>query len=304
MNPFLLAMHSRMLSDEARLESLNAAIQRVVRPGDIVVDVGTGSGILSVLAARAGAERVFALEATSLATIARRVIADNCVADKVDVVQTPSQDWCPPTRVDVVMCETLGIAAFEEGFRSTIVDARERMLRSEGHLIPRRIRLSATPIDAETSPTELERIRKMLGVDLRALMPVLALGWHRDHVPETRHVAAPRVVFDQDTHSMTKSASTRTEVSFSVLRSARIHALALWFEAELADGVVLSSATPESSNHWGQAILPLETPVAVEGGDVCQLTIKFEDDERGFRIGWELAATRPPESTTSQQVIQ
>ena len=70
-------VHRTMIRDRVRTDAFRRAIDSVVRPGDVVLDVGAGSGTLSVFAARAGAARVYAVEQTSVAVLAQDLIAAN-----------------------------------------------------------------------------------------------------------------------------------------------------------------------------------------------------------------------------------
>ncbi|MFH1812417.1 MAG: 50S ribosomal protein L11 methyltransferase, partial [Pseudomonadota bacterium] len=128
-----------MLQDRARVEALARAIAGSVRPGDVVVEVGTGCGLLAVLAARAGARRVFAIEATELWQVARDVIAHNGVADVVQVIPGMSFDVELPERGDVLITETLGHLGVDEGIVATVADARGRLLKPGARLVPERI---------------------------------------------------------------------------------------------------------------------------------------------------------------------
>ena len=85
-----------MLRDHVRNEAYQQAIQRVVKPGDVVLDIGAGTGILSIFAAQAGARRVFAVERTEIATVARTMIERNGLADRIEVIQAISKmSTCP-----------------------------------------------------------------------------------------------------------------------------------------------------------------------------------------------------------------
>ena len=85
-------VHRTMICDRVRTEAFRRAIDSVVRPGDIVLDVGAGSGILSVFAARAGAARVYAVEQTSVAVLAQELAAANGVAEIVQVIHGDVMD--------------------------------------------------------------------------------------------------------------------------------------------------------------------------------------------------------------------
>ena len=129
-------VHRTMICDRVRTEAFRRAIDSVVRPGDIVLDVGAGSGILSVFAARAGAARVYAVERTSAAVLARELAAANGVAEIVRVIHGDVMDVELPERADVIVSEWLGGFGIDEGMLVPVIVARDRWLRPGGVMIP------------------------------------------------------------------------------------------------------------------------------------------------------------------------
>ena len=129
-------VHRTMICDRVRTEAFRRAIESVVRPGDIVLDVGAGSGILSLFAAQAGAARVYAVEQTSVAVLAQELAVANGVADIVQVIQGDVLDIEPPGRVDVVVSEWLGGFGIDEGMLVPVIAARDRWLKPGGLMIP------------------------------------------------------------------------------------------------------------------------------------------------------------------------
>ena len=111
----------------------------MVRPGDIVLDLGAGSGILSVFAARAGAERVYAVERTSVAALAQELAVANGVAGIVRVIHGDVMDIELPERVDVIVSEWLGGFGIDEGMLVPVIAARDRWLKPGGVMIPRSV---------------------------------------------------------------------------------------------------------------------------------------------------------------------
>ena len=125
-------VHRTMIRDRVRTEAFRRAINSVVRPGDMVLDVGAGSGILSVFAARAGAESVYAVERTSIAVLAEQLAAANGVAEIVHVIHGDVMDVELPGHVDVIVSEWLGEFGIDEGMLAPVIVARDRWLKPGG----------------------------------------------------------------------------------------------------------------------------------------------------------------------------
>ena len=125
-----------MICDRVRTEAFRRAIGTVVRPGDVVLDVGAGTGILSLFAAKAGAARVYAVERTTVAVLAQELAAANGVAEIVQVIHGDVMDIELPERVDVIVSEWLGGFGIDEGMLVPVIAARDRWLKPGGVMIP------------------------------------------------------------------------------------------------------------------------------------------------------------------------
>src|SRR5215208_4444409 len=118
-----------MLQDRERTGAFRRAIHEVVTPGDVVMDIGAGSGVLSLFACQAGARRVYALEAGPAIEIAREMARRNEVEDRVVLINELSHRTRIDEPVDVLVTETLWNFGFGEGILGVVLDARERFLK-------------------------------------------------------------------------------------------------------------------------------------------------------------------------------
>src|SRR5688500_18130745 len=115
-----------MVADRPRTDAFAAAIREVVRPTDVVLDVGTGTGILAMLAARAGARKVYAVDQSDIADAAARLVVENRLADRVEVIKGQASELQLPEKADVLISEWLGHVAFVEGMLPDVLSARNR----------------------------------------------------------------------------------------------------------------------------------------------------------------------------------
>lgn len=140
------SIHIRMLNDKARTAAFLAAVRQVVRPGDVVADLGTGTGVLAIAAAQAGAQRVFAVEASGIGRLAERMFQDNGVADRIELLAGWSTRLQLPKPADVLVSEIIGNDPLAEQALELVLDARKRWLKPGARLIPSRLRILALPV--------------------------------------------------------------------------------------------------------------------------------------------------------------
>jgi precorrin-6B methylase 2 len=138
--------HEPLLSDANRNRAFYNALEEHITPDSTVLDIGTGTGIWAIVAARLGAKRVVAVEKDEmLIPIIKSLMRENGVEKKVEVVKTDSRQLKLGERFDCIISETIGNEAFEEDIVPIMIDARKRLLKPGGTLIPRSVRLIAAP---------------------------------------------------------------------------------------------------------------------------------------------------------------
>ena len=170
-----------MLADRHRTLTYLAAIKNAIRPEDIVVDLGTGSGVLSVAAARAGARQVFAIEASGIADVAQQVFDRSGVGDSITLVRGWSTSVELPVRASILLSEIIGDELLGECVLEATLDARRRFLIPTPLLIPREIALLALPMQLPPG------LRERFAAD-----PEQIEKWRSDHPPTSRLFAMPR----------------------------------------------------------------------------------------------------------------
>ncbi len=272
--------HLRMLADQARVDAYREAIARVVRPGQHVVEIGTGSGIMAVLAARAGA-RVTAIERYAVVDLARAVALASGVADRITFVRGRADQVELPAPGDVLISELVGNRILNEGLLETTLDARQRLLRPDAALLPRRVEIWAQLVHtdrfARLDPL-LERVSQRHGVSLQPMGGWFArrLGagqvvWEMEPGEAgVTFLSPPGRVISLDLRRLTQAAFAATACLRPAAPAApgvRVNAVALSFRLVLLPGLELSTNRPAHGLHWSRPVfmLPAPLPVRREG---------------------------------------
>ncbi|WP_165966121.1 50S ribosomal protein L11 methyltransferase [Actinomadura sp. 7K534] len=265
--------HWEMLHDEERAELYDRAIRQAVaaNPDALVLDIGAGSGLLAMMAARAGARHVVACEGQEpVAETTSRVVRVAGYDDAVSVVPKMSTRMTVPEdlprRADLLVTEIVDCGLLGEGILGTIAHAREHLLAPDATIMPSRGRIIAQLVESEQLFRK-NHVGKLYGFDLAPFNRLSTLEYFdsRLHRHEHRTLSDPLTVFDFDFR--TADATPRgNELRVRPTAAGRLHAIAFWFEMELLPGITLDNA-PGHDSHWKQAIQCLPVPVLVQPGE-------------------------------------
>lgn len=274
-----LAEHLFLLRDRARLAPYARAIRKVIRPGETVIDLGAGTGILAMLAARTGAARVLAIERGPIIAAGRRLTRRD---GRVRWIHGRSMRVRLPDRADVLVTETLGHLGVEEGILGAVADARTRLIKRGARVIPRSLSIVGAAVTLPLSMRDwIEWRRPVEGLSFAALKALaIHATWVLPRWPRTL-LSASRPLF---TFRLDRLESDPLPVEGSVRlrlrRSGILHGVRVGFRAELAPGIVLDSSRTRS---WRPVFFPIERPVRARKGEVLRFTLRIERD---YRCSW------------------
>ncbi len=254
----VLGLHHALLADHARTESYRRAILETVRTGDIVLDLGAGTGVLSFFACQAGARRVYAVEAGDIIELARQVSIKNGFQDRVVLVHERSDRVELPEKVDVIVSDP------DVSMLGAILDARRRLLDEDGRIIPRAVSLFLVPVELPALYARIDSWPADLhGLDFSPLRRVAANNRYQARLGKEAFLGEPersaRIAFSEAT-----TEDVRGEGAFVVRRTGLLHGIGGWFATEMAERQCFADpCRPE----WGHTFFPLERAVPVQPGD-------------------------------------
>ena len=270
----------RMLSDARRMAFYDAMIARHVQPGDRVVDLGTGTGILAALASRRGAALVYAIDHSGILEQARKLAAANRLRN-VEFVATHSTRFSTRKPVDVILHEQMGDCLFDESMVENVTDLRDRLLKKGGLILPGHFEFFFEPIkvrDDRVVPFIWEL--KVKGYDyscLRGSRPEEP-GYYNlascDGTLVEHFLGEPSPALAIDLHTL-RPSEMPSEISIArrVVNPGRFDGFAVFFRAK-SDDLSLSSGPldPERTPHWGFRILRADQG-EFERGDEIEATL-------------------------------
>ncbi len=287
--------HFEMLADVERNDAYQEAIEKVITKDSRVLDIGTGSGLLSMMAARAGAKQIIACELHErLAATAKKITEANGFGEVIKVYSKKSTQLVVgeeiPEKVDVIISEILDVGALGEGALPSIRHAVQNLAKPNPILIPSKVQLYGQLIEIP-SRSLVAPIRKISGFDLSLfeeyripneylkvtlkaekyrtlsdVFPLMEVDFY--NLPQAYPDDQPRLI----------------PLNIEIKEPGTLQALVFWFDLFLDDEIKVSSRRDGKLEHWGQALFCFPNPIAVEAGNVIPISMLQSDQIIRFKL--------------------
>lgn len=274
-----LSEHIDYLSLHGRHELFARAIAKVVKPGDVVADLGCGFGVLGIMCLKAGAARVYGVDSSDAIEIARETMQREGLADRYTCIRGTTYQTQLPEPVDVVICDHVGWFGIDYGMIEMQRDAAARMLKPGGTVMPRTIRLMVAATSSDKAHAKAEAF---------TYHPVpREYHWLAEYGRNTKHAytfeAAELASEAMQLGEIALHENTAEEFSFTAKLTAdaphQMQGIAGWFECELAPGVwMTNSPVKDGAIARCQVFLPCRKPIAMQAGQEAEVTLRFRYD--------------------------
>jgi hypothetical protein len=289
--------HVAMLNDRVRTSSFLAGINEVVTPEDVVVDIGTGTGVLAIAAARVGAKHVYAVEAAHVGRSAEAVFEANGLADRITLVRGWSTRISLPERADVLVSEIIGNDPLGEDVMQVTMDARRRLLEAEARLIPNRVKVFLMPVTIPrdeqmkhiVTEESLRNWHSSYGIDFGPLLqvksdPYPAFYLKPQLASDWQTLSEPILLANVDLGSFRYPISFNSELPVVANATGQLDGLLMYFELELGPSARLSThpAQADHNNWWRSPVWVLDSPLPLQEGDALRVVSRW--GSRGHRI--------------------
>jgi type I protein arginine methyltransferase len=276
-----------MLADRVRVDAYVEALRKTVREGSVVVEIGTGPGIFTVLACQLGARRVYAIEPTEIIQVAREVAAANGCADRIEFFEDMSNRVTLPYRADVIFSDLRGSLPLFEQHIPSIVDSRRRFLALGGTLIPRRDTLWAAIVEAPKPYGELVDPwdHNPLGQDLSSARQLIVNSAQRVRVTPNQLLTEHQLWTTLDYASI-ENPDVRANLDWKVERAGTGHGILVWFDADLVGGTGFSNAPSAPETIYGSLLFPWTQPVSLAPGQAVCVSLEAKLVENDYVWRW------------------
>lgn len=276
--------HDIMLADRVRTEAYHRAISRYVKEGDVVVDLGTGNGILSFFASARRPRRIYALDHSNIIEKAQAVARDNGITG-IEFIRANSREFnLPEGKADVIIHEQIGDILLNENMVANLIDLRDRVLKPGGKIVPAKFELFVEPTqmkDAYRVPYIWDQ--RIEGIDFRAMRQFEGdLPRHYYHTgirpSDVDHVLGdPEPVMSFDIETM-DAAGLPKHIRYQrrVTQSGRLDGFVLYFSVIFDDEIRFDTAPWSPETHWGTTLMRAEGQ-QVDEGDVIDFTLAIDD---------------------------
>ncbi|KAJ8662182.1 hypothetical protein O0I10_001875 [Lichtheimia ornata] len=284
-------IHEEMLKDEVRTLSYRSAIynNKHLFKDKIVLDVGCGTGILSMFAAKAGAKHVYGIDMSNIIIQAREIVKDNHLSDKVTLIQGKMEEVeLPVKHVDIIISEWMGYFLLYESMLDTVLVARDKYLAPDGLLFPDRATMFIAAIeDGEYKEEKIEYWNNVYGFDYSSIKR-LAIKEPLVDTVEARAVVTNPFAFKQIDLATVKKEDLTFDVPFKVTaaRNDFVHAFIAWFDIGFSHchkPIWFSTGPQARYTHWKQTVFYTPETLTINEGESIEGRLSCAPNQRNPR---------------------
>ncbi|KAH9499933.1 Histone-arginine methyltransferase carm1 [Bulinus truncatus] len=290
-----LSQQQNMMQDYIRTSTYQRAMLANITDfhDKVVLDVGAGSGILSFFAIQAGAKKVYAIEASSMAQHCETLVRQNNLQDRIIVIPGKVEEVEVPEEVDTIISEPMGYMLFNERMLESYLHAK-KWLKQDGRMFPTQGDLHIAPFTDEA--LYMEQYQKanfwyqesFHGVNLTSLRSAAVAEYFKQPIVDTFDIRiclakSNKYVIDFQSADETDLHFMEIPLTFTVMQSGMVHGLAFWFDCGFLGSdysVWLSTAPTEPLTHWYQVRCLIQTPILVKQGQSLTGIVRLTSNTR------------------------
>jgi len=286
-------IHEEMLKDEVRTLTYRNSMwhNKHLFKDKVVLDVGCGTGILSMFAAKAGARKVIGIDMSTIVEQAKKIVEVNGLSDKVEIIRGKVEEVKLPDgieKVDIIISEWMGYCLFYESMLDTVLFARDKWLAEDGLMFPDRATLYVTAIeDRQYKDDKINWWDDVYGFDMSCIRKVALSEPLVDVVDRNQLVSNNCLLKEVDLQTCKKEdIPFESPFHLQIKRNDYVQALVTFFNMEFTKchKRVGFSTSPEAPyTHWKQTVFYLEEYLTVKKGEEMYGMFRMKPNTRNAR---------------------
>lgn len=276
-----------MIADEYHSQPFVQALRKSVTDESVVLDIGCGTGIYSLLACQFGAKKVFAIEPNPLIWLAKSFAAQYGFQDKIEFIQNISTNVELEQKADVLICDLHVDTPFNELSVFSIIDARKRLLKPNAVLIPQKDSMFFALVECEEffEKNIARYLRNYYGIDMSSAKYLLTnriLAPNKDDVT----LISESKIFSMLNYNTLEEFDFSAKLNWEIKKKGIVHGLLGWFDCELIADIKITNAIDNLQTIYGVPFFPFEQAVSTEIGDVIESEISVKLENGSYVWNW------------------
>jgi hypothetical protein len=279
--------HLSMMNDRLRNKAYFDAIKLAIKDDDLVLEIGTGSGLLSMMAADAGAKKVITCESSrTISEVAEKIIYKNGYSGTVNVVKKNSTDLIVgkdlPRKADVVISEILSAEFVGEGVRSTIFDTNNRLLDENGRMIPESGNIMIALLGDNAEIINKVSVGNVNGFDLSKFNSITnnKFAFHLSETP--KFLSKAEVAFKLNLYDKQKVSRKELILTLIAQEAGICVGVIQWMKIQLFKDIRYENKPGQTNSHWPTLIYRFDNPVKLIAGQELKIKATLLEDSVWF----------------------
>jgi len=285
--------YGTMATDRTRMSAYTQAMAKAITPDSVVLDIGAGAGIMSLIACQLGARRVYAVEPDNVIAIAEQIAAANGLTDRISFIQDLSTNIVLPEQADVIVSDLRGVLPLFGKHINSIADARVRHLAPGGTLIPQQDTIRACIVEIpEIYSKYLEPWSDdVCGFNLSSNRDCVINAMHNRPVDPECSLTEPQTVATLD-YLTAVNPNIKGKLEWTVARTGTAHGISIWFDTDLLPKIGFSTGPDMETWLYGRALLLLQDPINLEKGDLIRVDLRADLVGSNYIWQWRTRVSR------------
>ena len=287
-------IHEDMLRDHVRTDSYREACEGnpELFKNKVVLDIGCGTGILSIFAVKAGAKKVYGVDNADIIQAAKDIIQRNGLSSKITLIHKKIEDLedadIPEGKVDIIISEWMGYFLLYESMLDSVIDARDKWLKKGGTILPTRVKLNVSAFsNPEGKRAKFDFWNSLYGINMKYLKYVALNDPVIEVMDRSKIVSTAYTILEIELATVSKSfySSFAHKYRLNILEGTNIDGIVGWFDVffDLKHYVLLSTSPFSAETHWKHTIFYLNHCIKARKGSVLRGTIAVKQSTVNFR---------------------